>query len=294
MDLGQRILASYVKAVNDALEKYFPNGQDNLTQAMNYAFAVGGKRLRPAITLAMCEALGGDKAKALPLACALEMLHTSSLIYDDLPCMDNDSLRRGKPSNHVVYGEGITLLAGLGLNAKSYSAVTDAVNEGIISCQQGIDAIALLSAASGLEGIVPGQALDLKNKDNAVLTENELTEIHRLKTGAMIRAAALLGCIAADASEDMRDAASRFAEALGLAFQIRDDILDVTSTPEALGKTPGKDRNDGKTTFADIYGIERAQSLVSEYSEKALAALSEIPDSDFLAYLTRSLCNRDT
>ena len=293
MDLGQRLLASYVKEINAALDKYFPQGGDDLQKAMNYAFAVGGKRLRPAITLAICEALGGDKSKALPLACALEMMHTSSLIYDDLPCMDDDDMRRGKPSNHKVFGEDVTLLAGLGLNAKAYTAVTDGVKSGLLSHSQGIEAIDILARASGLEGIVPGQALDLKNKDHASVTEAELTEIHRLKTGAMIRASALLGCVAAEASAEMKDAATRFADALGMAFQIRDDILDVTSTPEALGKTPGKDRNGGKTTFADIYGIEKAQELVAQYTEKALAALSEIPNSDFLAYLTRSLCNRD-
>ncbi len=293
MDLGDRILASYVKIINEELEKYFPTDGGDLEKAMNYAFAVGGKRIRPAIVLATCGALEGDMEKALPLACALEMMHTSSLIYDDLPCMDNDDMRRGKPANHKVYGEDITLLAGLGLNARAYTAVTDASRKGILSHKQAVEAMDILARASGLEGIVPGQALDLGNKDGKGLTEEELLKIHALKTGAMIRAAALLGCVAADASDDIKEHAANFAQALGLAFQIKDDILDVTSSPEVLGKTPGKDKNCGKTTFVDIYGVEKAQELVARYTAEAIEELSFIPDSDFLIYLTKRLCDRD-
>jgi geranylgeranyl diphosphate synthase type II len=240
-----KYIESYTEKINATLEKYLPeNKSDVLDSALRYSVFAGGKRIRPIICLAFCDMISGDTKKSLPFACALEMVHTYSLIFDDLPCMDNDSLRRGIPTNHVVFGESTALLAGMGLFGEAFAQIIEDGSRVGLSDRQIIQGISILLDASGKNGIVRGQVLDLENKPG--LTEKEVLNIHNLKTAAMLKASALLGCVAANASEDVFKAAEAYAENIGLAFQIRDDILDVSGSVENMGKTLGKDAADAR------------------------------------------------
>ena len=203
--------------------------------------------------------------------------------------MDDDRLRRGKPTNHTVFGEAMALMAGMGLYSLSFDIVLRYDGYSAETLREGMQ---VLVSASGRDGIVGGQVLDLANNGARKLTETEVAEIHKKKTSAMFEAAAVLGCIAAGAGKAQRQNAVHFAENVGLAFQIRDDILDVSGDSSSLGKTTGKDRVENKTTFADILGIENAQKDVESYSQKALAYLKGFSDSDFLQYITGFLCGR--
>lgn len=280
----------YIEMINRQLTIYCPGTGGVLAESMAYSLHAGGKRIRPVLTLAFCQACGGDIQKALPFACALEMIHTYSLIYDDLPCMDNDDLRRGKPTCHVVYGEALALMAGAGLNAEAFAISSDPSLD--LPDRLKREALAVLSGASGKDGIVGGQVLDLENDGTAKLSETEVAMIHHKKTGAMLKAAALLGCIAADAPEEKRTMACCFAEKIGLAFQIRDDILDVVGDSGILGKTTGKDKVEKKTTFVDLLGIDKAQRLVEEYTAEAKQALACFSHPEFLVYMADMLCAR--
>ena len=245
----------------------------DLREAMEYSLMAGGKRIRPVLVLESCRMCGGDPETALPFACAVEMIHTYSLIHDDLPAMDDDELRRGRPTNHMVYGEATAILAGDGLLTAAFQTLTQAD----LTAQQVMEAVACRSLAAGPEGS---------------LTRAELEQLQSLKTGALIAAAAELGCIAAGGSPEQREAVRRYAQCLGRAFQVQDDILDVTSTDEELGKPTGSDREKEKNTFVSLLGLERSRELVEELTAQAVAALDGFASRDFLVWLANTLAQR--
>ena len=281
---------SYRAAVDDHLGGLFADAKDKpyrrLQEAMRYSLLSGGKRVRPVMTLAFCDMLGGQWREALPFACALELVHTYSLIHDDLPCMDDDDLRRGKPTCHKVYGETMAVLAGDALQGEAFGLIAAAP---AMTAQQRIDAVAVLSAACGGGGMVAGQVLDV---DHLAQGEADLRLLHRLKTGAMLQAAAELGCVAAGADDGLRQRARDYGCHIGLAFQVRDDVLDVVADQGELGKPIGSDRAEGKRTFVDLLGLEACQALVAEETAKAKAALADLPDSGFLLNLADHLAER--
>ena len=259
----------------------------DLREAMEYSLMAGGNRIRPVLVLETCRLCGGDPELALPFACALEMVHTYSLIHDDLPAMDDDALRRGRPTNHVVYGEATAILAGDALLTAAFQTLTQAN----LPPQQVVDGVSCLSQAAGPEGMVGGQALDMAGEGRS-LTQGELEQLQSLKTGALIAAAAELGCIAAGGNPEQRAAVRQYAQCLGRAFQIQDDILDVTSTDEELGKPTGSDRENEKSTFVSVLGLDRSQELVQELTTQAVSALSGFSSPDFLVWLANTLAQR--
>ena len=230
---------------------------------------------------------GGDPQAALPFACALEMIHTYSLIHDDLPAMDDDKLRRGRPTNHVVYGEATAILAGDGLLTAAFEQLAKAE----LPAQRIVEAVACLARNAGPGGMVGGQALDMAGEGRS-MTRGELEQLQSLKTGALISAAAELGCIAAGGSPEQRRAVARYAQKLGRAFQIRDDMLDVTGTTEEFGKPVGSDRSREKSTFVTALGLEGSGALVEQLTEEAVSALNGFPQPDFLIWLARELASR--
>ena len=255
--------------INEALEKYLPEGDDIVSEAMKYSVRNGGKRIRPMLTLEFCRACGADPEKALPFACAVEMIHTYSLIHDDLPCMDDDDYRRGKPSCHVAFGEANALLAGDALLTLAFETAVKAD----VASENVVRAVKELSYSAGILGMVGGQVLDLQN-ENKALTLAELEQIHNLKTGELIRVACVLGCVAAGAGEEKIKSAEAYARGIGLTFQIVDDILDVTSDAETLGKPIGSDAENKKTTYVSLLGIEKSKEVAAELTQKAKEALA--------------------
>ena len=282
-------MTAYVAAAEDFLDKQFvwePAPQKTVLEAMRYSLLAGGKRLRPVLTMEFCRAAGGRWQDAVPFGCALEMIHTYSLIHDDLPCMDNDDYRRGRLTNHKVYGEAQAVLAGDGLLTAAFStaAGADAPAETVV------EIVRTLSRCAGELGMVGGQVLDMEG-EGKTLTPQGLLEIHSRKTGALIVAACTMGVIAAGGSAAQREAATRYADALGLAFQIRDDMLDAVGDAKKLGKAVHMDGN--KSTFVTLYGLERCEAFLQEETEKALSALSAFENPSFLMELTRRLASRD-
>ena len=279
---------AYLAAIEHYLGGLFlgdrPYGQ--LQEAMRYSLLAGGKRVRPVLTCAFAEMFGGEWEKAVPLGCALELIHTYSLIHDDLPCMDDDDLRRGKPTCHKVYGETLAVLAGDALQPEAFAILAAA--EGL-SAQQRIDAVAVLARAAGGDGMVAGQVLDL---DGKCRSREQVELLHSLKTGAMIAAAAELGCVAANAAPEQRQAARDYAREVGLAFQIRDDMLDVIADQTEFGKPIGSDREEGKTTFVDLIGLDGCEREVAACTGRAKAALSDFPGNGFLLELADQLAER--
>jgi len=282
----------YKELINSQLEKIIPprnEKYDPLIESMNYSLLAGGKRIRPMIALEFCRISGGDIEKALKAVCSLEMIHTYSLIHDDLPCMDNDDLRRGKPTNHKIYGECTATLAGDALQAEAYRT--------ILSSELTDDRKALccliLSEASGVDGICGGQYLDME-AEGKVLSEEGLKEINRLKTGAMLIAACKMGVAAAGGSEEQMSAAEEYGDKVGQAFQIRDDILDVVSTEEKLGKPIGSDVVESKNTFMAIYGQEKCEQMIYNLTEEAKNSIKgKFLDTEFLFALADSMAVRD-
>ena len=281
---------AYRAAVEEYLSGLFTGGAPwrELYASMRYSLLSGGKRIRPVLTLE-CARLGGldDWRRALPFACALELVHTYSLIHDDLPCMDDDALRRGKPTNHVVYGETMATLAGDALQAEAYRLIAEAP---ALSEAAKLAAVRALARASGADGMVAGQVLDLTDygRDRATLTT-----LCERKTGCMIRAAAEMGCAAAGAPGELTAALTRYAAALGLAFQIRDDLLDVVGSEETFGKPIGSDAEEGKTTFADLLGADGCAAEVRRLTDEAAAALGGVGGAGFLIRLAEQLAGRD-
>ena len=242
----------YKNLVDSKLSEFFnPSGMsyDGLLESMHYSLTAGGKRIRPTLVLEFCRISGGDVEKALPVACAIEMLHTYSLIHDDLPCMDNDDLRRGKPTNHVVYGECTATLAGDALQAEAFGTIarSELPAENKIAC------VEILADAVGSDGMCAGQYLDMVGESKR-LTEEELDDINSRKTGALLIAACRMGVAAAGGSGEMLEAAAHYGACVGAAFQIRDDILDVISTSEELGKPIGSDAQEHKNTYLALLG----------------------------------------
>ena len=259
--------------------------QKELFDAMQYSLLAGGKRLRPIFALEFCRICGGDWKKAAPFAAAVEMIHTYSLIHDDLPCMDNDDFRRGRPTNHKVYGEAMACLAGDALLTDAFTMASNAELEP----KAVLEAIQILSECAGSLGMVGGQVLDIKAEEREC-TEQEILDIQKRKTGCLINAACAMGAVAGGCSEEQFDAACRFAAGLGLAFQIRDDMLDVIGTQEEMGKGVGTDAQ--KNTFVRLYGLEKCEELVQKYTQYALDALSVFEDTDDLVALAKSLTDR--
>ena len=284
-------MAEYKSAVDKYLDACLEETQcasyHKLTDSMHYSLTAGGKRLRAILVLEFCRICGGDVEKALPVACGVEMLHTYSLIHDDLPVMDNDDLRRGKPSNHKVFGECTATLAGDALQALAFETVlkADLPALRVLKCAQ------VLANAAGHEGICGGQQLDLE-WEGKILSAPELEEIYLRKTSALIRAACLMGVAAAGGPAEQADAAQRYADALGLAFQIEDDILDIEGDEKTLGKSIGKDAASEKSTFPSLLGLDACRKLAGELTEQAVAALAPYEGRAFLETLARSLTGR--
>ena len=284
-------LKEYTALIDTKLAEYFRADdmpQAGLFEAMRYSLNAGGKRIRPILVLEFCRITGGDCYKALPVACAIEMLHTYSLIHDDLPCMDNDDLRRGKPTNHIVYGECTATLAGDALQAEAFGTIlrSELPAEARAECAR------ILADAVGADGMCGGQFLDMIG-ENKLLTADELDEINSRKTGALLIAACTMGVAAAGGNEKQSEAARRFGAAIGAAFQIRDDMLDVISTSEQLGKPIGSDAQEHKNTYMALYGAERCMKMIEKLTEVAKAALNEaFDDTAFLCDLADSMVTR--
>lgn len=292
IDFEQRF-NDYRAYINEKLAAYVATDGTKICDSMNYSVMAGGKRIRPVLALECCRLCCGDYKKATAFACALEIIHSYSLIYDDLPCMDNDTMRRGKPTNHVVFGEDIALMAGMGLYCRAFEIVTDTYKEFGLTETQLIDGIKALLKASGMNGIVLGQVLDIDNVAGKHTDLDYIQRVHDYKTSAMLEASSEVGAICGDATEKQRAALLEYSKNIGLAFQIRDDILDVTGTDGNMGKTLGKDRESGKTTFVDIFGVGGAQRKVVELTERAKSAISCFYDGGFLISFADYLCGRD-
>lgn len=278
--------------VDKALKECFTvTKPEKIYEAMLYSLLAGGKRVRPIICLATCELIGGTQEMALPTACALEMIHTMSLIHDDLPAMDNDDFRRGKPTNHKVYGDDIAILAGDGLLAYSFEYVATKTEN--VSPDRIVKVIANLAKAVGAKGLVGGQVLDLDSEGKTDLTADTLSFIHTHKTGALLEACVSCGAILAGASKEELQKLSIYAQNIGLAFQIIDDILDITATKEELGKTAGKDLTAQKATYPSLWGIEKSKIKADELIDEAISQLDSYGEKgEALKSIARFIVNR--
>ncbi len=285
--MNDAMMRCYAERIEKYLSECFLNDepQKRLFEAMRYSLLAGGKRIRPVLVQAFCEICGDNGAKALPFAAAVEMVHTYSLIHDDLPCMDNDDFRRGKPTNHKVYGEATAVLAGDALLTAAFAQLASAQ----LPAERIVKAVAVLSKCAGELGMVGGQILDMAAEER-VCTQEEVLAIQSRKTGALIAAACQLGVIAAGGSDEQQKAAEVYAHRLGLAFQIRDDMLDVIGELKQLGKATGMDGN--KNTFVRLYGLEKCEALVAEYTRQAVDALDVFKNAEFLTDLANKLSNR--
>ena len=266
------------------------NPQAKVLEAMRYSLEAGGKRIRPLLVLAFCRACGGDVQKALKPALAIEMIHTYSLIHDDLPAMDDDDYRRGRLSCHKAFDEATAILAGDALNVLPFELLS---TDTTLPAETRVSLIAELANAAGAEGMIGGQVIDIANETRTDVDQNNLVNMYAHKTGALIRVACTMGCMVAGANDKMLTAATEYAQRLGLAFQIADDILDVTGTPELLGKPIGSDAAHHKTTFVTLLGLEGAKAEASRLTEEALRLLEDIPEHQFLTDLTEALLNRN-
>lgn len=266
------------------------NPQAKVLEAMRYSLEAGGKRIRPLLVLAFCRACGGDVQKALKPALAIEMIHTYSLIHDDLPAMDDDDYRRGRLSCHKAFDEATAILAGDALNVLPFELLS---TDTTLPAETRVSLIAELANAAGAEGMIGGQVIDIANETRTDVDQNNLVNMYAHKTGALIRVACTMGCMVAGANDKILTAATEYAQRLGLAFQIVDDILDVTGTPELLGKPIGSDAAHHKTTFVTLLGLEGAKAEASRLTEEALRLLEDIPEHQFLTDLTEALLNRN-
>ncbi|MCI8525807.1 MAG: polyprenyl synthetase family protein [Oscillospiraceae bacterium] len=289
MDDWKQRLRTYADAAEAFLAEQFTDDlpQKRLFEAMRYSLLAGGKRIRPVLTVEFCRVCGGDWRQAVPFGCALEMIHTYSLIHDDLPCMDNDDYRRGKLTCHKVYGEAMAVLAGDALLTAAFETAAGAG----APAEMTVAVLRMLSACAGELGMVGGQVLDLEGER----LEPDAAYIHRLqelKTGALLKAACQMGVLAAGGSQEQLRAAADYARAIGLAFQTQDDILDVEGDFEKLGKRVGMDEK--KNTFVRLYGLARCHEIVREQTDAAIAALSPFADRAFLTELANYLAGRES
>ena len=275
--------------LRDCFREREPRG--DLYDAMYYSLMAGGKRIRPVLLLETCRICGGDPETALPFAGAIEMIHTYSLIHDDLPCMDDDDLRRGRPTNHKVYGEATAVLAGDALLTAAFECMLDPSDS--LPSERVLDAAGVLARAAGGRGMVGGQGLDMAGEGHS-LCIHEVEELLRIKTGALIVAAAEMGCALAGGSAEQRQAVCRYAGRLGLAFQIQDDILDVVGDEATLGKPVGSDAKSEKNTFVTLKGLDACRELVDKLTGEAVDALSCFgAEGDGLRWLAQSLAGRE-
>lgn len=284
-------IAQYRAAIEEFLQGKFCEDlpQKRLFDAMRYSLLAGGKRIRPVLTLEFCRICGGDWRGALPFACALEMIHTYSLIHDDLPCMDNDDYRRGRLTNHKVFGEALAVLAGDGLLTAAFETAASAATDPAVT----VKAIRILAEQAGELGMVGGQVLDMDAEEQE-LTEQGIYDIQCRKTGALIQAACQIGVVAAGGTQQQLDAAKTYAQNLGLAFQIRDDMLDVIGDEATFGKPIGSDKAEKKTTFVDLLGLAACEREVVRLTDEAISALSPFGgEADFLAALSHSMETRN-
>ncbi len=270
-------LADRRSKVEAALEAAVPLGYpDTIYAAMRYSLLAGGKRLRPILCLASCEAIGGNAELVIPMACALEMIHTMSLIHDDLPAMDNDDYRRGKLTSHKVYGEDIAILAGDGLLAYAFEYIATQTQG--VNADRVLKSVAHLARAVGANGLVGGQVVDLESEGKSDISVETLTYIHNHKTGALFKSAVVCGAILGGATESDIEKLAKFAHNIGLAFQIIDDILDVTATQAELGKTAGKDLAAQKATYPKLWGLEESKRQADKLVAEAKTILAEFGD----------------
>lgn len=287
----------YLEMINNAAEAYLKKsafvgreslGLDAVLEAMSYSLENGGKRIRPILTLEFCRICGGDISRAIPYALAVEMIHTYSLIHDDLPCMDDDDMRRGKPSSHKKFGEANAVLAGDGLLTLAFEVLLSAEDDPARLVKAGAE----LARAAGCSGMIAGQVMDIANEEKTA-TLDEIKATDKCKTGELIRISALLGCICAGASCEQIKAAEEYCADIGLAFQIVDDILDVTGDEKALGKPIGSDGENGKSTYVSLLGIERSSEYASQLTENAKLSLEAFgEESEFLKELADKLSSR--
>jgi farnesyl diphosphate synthase len=270
--------AAHLRAVEAALSQWVPaHAPAGLGEAMRYAVLDGGKRLRPLLVMAACESTGGDATAALRAACAAELIHAYSLVHDDMPCMDNDILRRGKPTVHVKFGQAMALLAGDALQALAFELLTPP--DGSVSAPVQARLCALLARAAGEAGMAGGQAIDLASV-GVKLSEDQLREMHRLKTGALLQASVVMGAACGSAAPAQLKALSDYGAAIGLAFQVVDDILDVVADSATLGKTAGKDADNDKPTYVSLMGLDKARAYAQSLYSQALVALQDSHLSD--------------
>ena len=284
--------AQHLQRVEQALEQWIdPHAPANLGQAMRYAVLGAGKRLRPLLVLAACEAVGGPLAQALRAACAVELIHAYSLVHDDMPCMDNDVLRRGKPTVHVQFGQAQALLAGDALQALAFELLVP--DDAALPASVQVQWCRLLAAAAGSQGMAGGQAIDLASVGQP-LSEAQLRHMHRLNTGALLQCSVDMGAACGTVDAAARAALSQYGSALGLAFQVVDDILDVTQDSATLGKTAGKDAASDKPTYVSLLGLEQAMAYAQALRAQAHAALqaSALPDTRALAALADMVVGR--
>lgn len=281
----------YKKYVDAKLSEYFkPSGlsYDGLLESMHYSLTAGGKRIRPMLVLEFCRISGGNIEKTLPVACAIEMLHTYSLIHDDLPCMDNDALRRGKPTNHVVYGECTATLAGDALQAEAFGTIARSQ----LPAEARVTCVEILADAVGSDGMCAGQYLDMVG-EHKLLSEDELNDINSRKTGSLLTAACRMGVAAAGGNKAMLEAAAQYGACVGAAFQIRDDILDVISTSEELGKPIGSDAQEHKNTYMTLLGEYKCMQMIEKLTDQAKNAIAgAFEDTKFLCELADSMVTR--
>ena len=289
--MNNSLQTMYIEMVEKALDRYVSTQRcknDHVLEAMRYSVLGGGKRIRALLVLNFNRILGGAANDAMEFAAAIEMMHAYSLIHDDLPCMDDDDLRRGKPSCHVAFGEAIALLAGDALQTLAFETLARNTS---LEPAQVLQAVRELAAAAGSRGMVGGQTVDI---EGTAQTVEQLTGMCMMKTGALIKCAVRLGCLSVGADEASMAQADIYADAIGLAFQIRDDILDVIGSTEELGKPVGSDAEQQKATFATVLGTERAQSLAEKLTRTALDALKQlnVAEDDPLYEMTVELCSR--
>lgn len=285
-----------IQLINEALDRYLPASEDSpgiIHEAMRYSVNAGGKRLRPLLVLASAEAVGGDYKKAVPAACALELIHTYSLIHDDLPAMDDDDYRRGKLTSHKVYGESIAILAGDALLTQAFEMLAEAEISLLLPGSKVAAVIREIAYAAGSKGMIGGQVVDILS-ENKVVDKETLHYIHSHKTGALFRASVRTGAIIGGASETELRCLTEYADNYGVAFQITDDILDVEGDSEKLGKTVGSDERKNKSTYPSLFGLEQSKKIAGDAVEGALYSLRSFGvKADILKYIASYLINRE-
>jgi len=287
----------WIQVVNSALDDYIgmeDGPGSNIYNAMKYSLMAGGKRIRPVLALAVCDLLKGNKNDVLPYACAIEMIHTYSLIHDDLPAMDNDDYRRGIPTNHKVFGYAMAILAGDALLNKAYELMLSATLSSETHLRERVRAMSLIADCAGPEGMIRGQVVDMESEGKHISRET-LEYMHQCKTGALIKAPVLAASYLCGASETEIGHLESYAVNIGLAFQIKDDIMNVMGDPEQMGKAAGSDAAAGKSTYATLLGLEEAEVLLEKAINTAVASLESFGrDADFLIELARYIKERDS